>query len=99
MTLNEIADGLDDIAVDMANVLMPANDDPTRAPRAYVLGIASHAVKQQADRLRSMAVGGTITVTFAQVKAIRDHLTANGGAKLLETMPEELLDILLGRPR
>jgi hypothetical protein len=55
MTLIDIADRLDVIAVDMANALMPATDDPDRARKAYVLGIASAAVRQRADELRGFA--------------------------------------------
>jgi hypothetical protein len=53
MTMREIADALDVIAVDMSNALMPRNDDPQRAQKAYTLGIAAAAIKQRADQLRS----------------------------------------------
>lgn len=57
MTLEELAARLDTIAIDMANALMPAADDPDRAPKAYALGIASHAVKARASQLRALAGG------------------------------------------
>lgn len=54
VTLNEIADEVDRIAIKMANALMPAADDPDRARQAYALGIASHAVIERAAQLRKL---------------------------------------------
>lgn len=44
MTLTEIADALDVLAVELSNRLMPTADDPDRARKAYVLGLAAAAV-------------------------------------------------------
>jgi hypothetical protein len=58
VTLEAIAAALDQIAVDMANALMPPHrgasviDD---AQYAYALGLATAAVKQRADQLRKFA--------------------------------------------
>jgi len=54
MTMDEIADTLDTIAVDMSKALMPRPDDPQRAPKAYALGIAAHAIRQRAEQLRKL---------------------------------------------
>lgn len=55
MGAHELADRLDQIAIDLANALMPTPDDPDRALKAYTLGLASAVVKTQAESLRSHA--------------------------------------------
>jgi hypothetical protein len=55
MTLIEMADDLDDLVIRLSQEFMPAADDPHRARKAYVLGIAAHAIRQRAEQLRTMA--------------------------------------------
>lgn len=54
ITLAELPALLDQIAIDMANALMPSPADPDRARKAYVLGLASASVTHTAKRIREI---------------------------------------------
>lgn len=55
MTMREIADALDALVIELSNAHMPAADDPDRARKAYVLGIAAAAITQRASQLRAFS--------------------------------------------
>ncbi len=69
ITLEEIPALLDQLALDMANALMPSPTDPDRARKAYILGLASASVKHTAKRMRQMLAPPEARVFRAQPPA------------------------------
>lgn len=55
VTLEDFAQLLDDVALEMAHALTPKADDPDRERRTWVLGCAISAVMQLATRNRWIA--------------------------------------------
>jgi hypothetical protein len=61
MTRDEIADGLMELVLEIANTVGDAGDDPLHiARRAYIRGIGSHAILQLRDRVLELPAGASL---------------------------------------